>query len=465
MKVLLVEPPISPYDIPTGILGLPEPLALETVAAGMLSRHDVTLLDMRIEPEGLESCLQRTRPQVVGVGSVTANLHLAKEILKQAKEFDPKILTLIGGHHVTFLPQDANEPFIDVAVLGEGDRSVAQVVDAFERGEPFAEIPGLSFFADGKQITTRKPALLDMDELPTPARSLVSGYRQRYFQRAYRPIVSINTSRGCVNRCSFCSLWKMNQGKYRTRSAERVVDEIAERPEEFIDFIDDNSLENIERSHAIADLMIQKGLKKKMKMYGCADTVASHPEMIQRLAEAGLEMLLVGFESVRSDKLGDWNKRSNLDKNQKAIEVLQRAGVKIISYFVIDPNFEESDFEDLWKYVSQMELLDPIFTVLVPFPGTDLFEETKSDIRYRDYRLFDFFHTVFETKLPLKRFYEQFTWLYEKTYEKMRKMAHAGPALPPAMVEAQAKAFQEIFRRLRSLPEHHELPTSFGPPQ
>lgn len=457
MKVLLVEPPISPYDIITGVAGLPEPLALETIAAPLLANHEVHILDLRIEPDALDRYLAEIQPQVVGVGSVTANLHLAKQILRRAKEFNPATLTMIGGHHVTFKPEDAAESFIDIIVKGEADQSALQVIEAFEQGQAYHHINGLVINHQGLQHTTGNPELLEMDTLPLPARHLVARYRQHYFQRAYRPIVSLNTSRGCPNRCDFCSLWKMNQGKYRVRSADLVVDEIEGLTEGFIDFIDDNSLEDIPRTQRLADLLIERGISKRLKLYGRADTVVNHPELIARLSAAGMEMLLVGFESVREDKLKNWNKRSTLELNRRAIEILQRNQVRVISYFVVDPDFEKKDFEALRQYVDEMDLLAPIFTILVPFPGTNLYAQQAKNIHYADYRLFDFFHTVFQTRLPLPEFYEQFALLYERAYAKERQLAHVPPNVPPAILENMAKEFEEVFRRIRSLASHHQM--------
>jgi radical SAM superfamily enzyme YgiQ (UPF0313 family) len=455
MKVLLVEPPLSPFDVPSGLAGLPEPLALETVAAGMRSRHDVTILDLRLE-ERLDEYLQTVNPDVVGVGAVTANLHLAKGVLRQAKRHNPDVLTIIGGHHVTFRPQDAREAFVDVIVKGEGDYSAPEAVDAFEAGRPLEAVPGLVVNQAGRQTTTAARPLADLDQLPTPARDLVARYRQSYFNRGYRPIVSINTSRGCPNRCRFCVLWKMNGGKYRVRSAEAVVDEIATFSESFVDFIDDNSLDDVPRARRIAALLQQRDLRKTFRMYGRADTVAEHPDLIADLADAGLKIMLVGLEAVREDKLADWNKACDLEKNRKAVRVLQQNNVQAAAYFLVDPNFDEDDFSHLGRYVDEMGLTDPIFTVLAPFPGSDLYDEVRDKIVYDDQRLFDFFHTVFKPKLPLEEFYRQFEGLYRRAYDVERQAALAPPGVSRQVIEAKAAGFAAVLRRLSGLSGHHQ---------
>ena len=449
MRILLVEPPVSPFDIATGLGALPEPLALETVAAMVCPNHDVNILDLRIDSD-LQKVLEDFDPHVVATGSVTANLHLAKEILRTSKSYNPEILTVIGGHHVTFLPQDANEHYIDVIVIGEGDETFSRIINALEMKQPMTDIPGLTLNLDGKQIHTATPQLLEMDTLPVPARHLVAKYRQKYFQRNYRPIVSINTSRGCPYRCEFCSLWKMNAGRYRTRSAELVVNEIEKFEENFVGFIDDNSLENIHRANRLADLFIARKIRKTLKFYARADTIGKNPDLIAKLADIGMKMVLVGFETVRQDKLEKWNKKTTIEMNIEAINILQKNRIDIVAYFVIDPQFDHSDFTALGKHVQTMNLSDPVFTILVPFPGTNLYEKTREQIVWPQYPIFDFFHTVYKTKLPLEEFYHQFAMLYKNAYMNKQDFLRGEKG-----TEAKLKIVTEMFRRINDLKNHH----------
>jgi radical SAM superfamily enzyme YgiQ (UPF0313 family) len=458
MRVLLVEPPMSPFDVPQGLIGLPEPLPLEIIAAQMVGNHEVQILDLRVEQEReLDRRLQAFDPQVVGVGAVTSNLHSALAVLRRAKAHDGRVLTLLGGHHVTFSPQDGLVPEVDVIVIGEADHSAAEVVDAHERGLPRADVPGLVLNQDGTPLRTAPRPLLDLDSLPWPARDLVAGTRDRYFQRGYRPIVSLNSSRGCTNHCKFCTLWKMNRRVYRTRSAEKVVEEMASLEQRFVDFIDDNTIEDIPRARRIAELLLERGVDKRMKLYGRSDTIARNEQTIERLAEAGLELILVGFEACTDETLGRLNKRSSARNNSRAIEILRRCGVRIAAYFVVDPAFTVEDFDALWRYVDEMELTDPVFTILCPFPGSDLYAEREADIVWRDHRLFDFFHTVLRTRLPLEQFYEQFALLYRRAYARERQLTKNIADIPPEELRAYAAAFAEIMRRLDSLDAHHRL--------
>ena len=87
MKVLLVEPPVSPYDVPTTILAMAPPHHLEIIAGALTSYHDVRILDMRIEDDFL-SVISDFQPNIVGSSCVAANSHLAKSLLRQAKNFN-----------------------------------------------------------------------------------------------------------------------------------------------------------------------------------------------------------------------------------------------------------------------------------------------------------------------------------------------------------------------------------------
>lgn len=422
MRVLLVEPPVSRYDVGTGIVGLAEPLALECVAAA-LDGHEVRILDMRLEP-ALQKVLREFRPHVVGCGGYTVGLASVKNVLQEAKQCDNGILTVAGGHHGTVRPQDFNWEYIDAVVVGEGELTLRDLVSAFAAGRAFDDIPGLGLRRNGQFILTADRPLADLDSLPFPARGPVSKYRSRYFRGKWQPIASMYTSRGCPHRCTFCSMWKVNRGKYRLRSPARVVEELQMIPETFIDIVDDNTFENIRWALDLADRIRKAGIRKTYKVYSRADTIAAHPEVVSLWKEIGLAIALVGFESFRDKELGSWRKQTSVSVNEKAFRVLKENDVEIAAYFVIDPEYTEADFQSLKEYIDRWELFHPIFTILTPFPGTDLFDAVQHRIANPNYELFDFFHAVLPTRLPGPRFTGMFVDLYKYAYSFSRAMKH-----------------------------------------
>jgi len=230
--------------------------------------------------------------------------------------------------------------------------------------------------------------------------------------------------RGCPHRCTFCGMWKVNRGKYRLRSPARIVEELQTIPETFIDLVDDNTFENIQWALDLADGIRKAGIRKRYKVYSRADTIAAHPEVVSRWKEIGLAIALVGFESFRDKELGSWRKQTSISVNEKAFRVLKENDVEIAAYFVIDPEYTEADFQGLKEYIDRWELFHPVFTILTPFPGTDLFDAEQHRIASPNYELFDFFHAVLPTQLPGPRFVRMFVDLYKYAYSFSRAVKH-----------------------------------------
>ncbi|MDD5251398.1 MAG: radical SAM protein [Patescibacteria group bacterium] len=453
MKILLVEPGLSEFDVMEGIVGQVEPLGLETVAAGVTANHEVRIVDLKIEPEALEPCLESFAPDVVAVGSVSANLHLAKDVLHRAKAFDARIRTVIGGHHVSFLPSDASDRYIDVVVMGEADDSFREVVEALEGHRDLRDVRGIAINCDSRQhLTPERPEMVDIERLPWPARHLVAGYRGRYFQRGYPSTATICTSRGCTNRCRFCTRWRMAKGTYRMRSAQSVAAEVAQLPDDLVDFIDDNAVADVPRIMDLCELLARTGVRKHFKMYGRADTIVRHPEMVSDLVGIGLKFMLVGFESVDQVRLEGYSKGIRLSDNNSAIGILRDQGVRIIGYFVVAPDFDEADFDRLGDYVERNGITDPVFTILTPLPGSLFYEDVRAQLaRPGDYRTLDFFHPVLPTKLPLDLFYDRFIGLYRRAYPLDGRLP---PGTPESVLVAVREATAKMYERLELLKTH-----------
>lgn len=416
MKVLLVQPPAYSGNIVIGIAALNEPLALEIVASSVKD-HEVKILDMRLNPD-LEGELKNYKPDVVGVTACTAEVYVASDILKRTKEFNESILTVIGGHHATMIPEDFNKYYVDAIVLGEGEISFNELLENYSNCKSLAQVKGIAVKEHGGLRFTEPRSLIDnLDKLPVTNRNLTKDYRQNYFRGNWKPMASIYSSRGCPFRCDFCAMWKINNGRYRQRCAESIVKELEVIEEKYIDFADDNTLHNPERAREIYELIKERGIKKIYKTYARADSVAKYPDVIEKWKEIGMELVLVGFEAFRDEELKTRNKKTNVKINEDAIHILQQNDIEIAAYFLVDPQFDEKDFNKLSEYVEKMGLTHPVFTILTPFPGTDLYHKRYNEFITYNYEHFDFFHTIFPTKLPLKEFYQHFVNLYLRAYK------------------------------------------------
>lgn len=430
MKILLVKPPLNRNLLAPNH---DEPLELEYLGAAV-SDHDVRILDMRFDGR-LDRALSGFRPDLVGITAYTCDYNVAIAVLEEVKKFDPRIKTAVGGHHATVLPADFAKPFVDVVFLGAADDSFREFVARSESGRPVEEVPNLAFVRDGSlRFTDRAPTTQNLDLLPFPDRRLTLEYRSRYRDRMNTKTGLVMTSRGCPFRCSFCACWKIMDGKYLSRSPESIVAEIAAMPEEveLICFADDNTLHSIRRAWRLIELLREQRIRKKFMMYARSDTIVENPDLMEALKDIGLEYLLVGIESFKDAELSDLNKALTSRTNLEAVRLLKKLGIRISPHLIVNPESSQADFRDLYRGVCEMELFRPVFTVLTPLPGTELYEKNVDRLAIHDYDYFDFTHSVFPTKLPRKEFYLQYAKLYSQSYSFKRYFREKfhGPAAP-----------------------------------
>jgi radical SAM superfamily enzyme YgiQ (UPF0313 family) len=418
MKILLIKPPLNPQLL---LARREEPLELEYLASAVKDQP-VEIFDMRID-KNLARKLETFKPNFVGITAYTCDVRVAKDVLKEVKKYDHRIQTAIGGHHATLLPFDFALPFIDLIFLGMSDFSLPQYVREVENGGPVERVNNIALVKDGDLVfTERVPIDSNLDLIPMPARHLTLPYRKHYCDFTKKKTGLIVTSRGCPFRCTFCACWKIMDGQYLTRSPESIVEEYAGMPEDIdlICFADDNTLHQKDCISRFIELTKERRIKKRFMMYARADTIVKNVRLIEDLRDIGLEHLIVGIESFRDDELDRLNKKISVRVNIQAIRILQKLGVGISPHLIVDPNYNKEDFRQLFQYVCRIDLLRPVFAVLTPLPGTELYERYFDQFVIHDYDYFDFIHSIFPTKLSRKEFYGEYAKLYLRSYSFKR---------------------------------------------
>jgi hopanoid C-3 methylase len=366
-----------------------------------------------------QACSQSGFPRLVGVTANTCDVPVARDVIREVKKFDSGIVTAVGGNHATFLPADFAEPSVDAVFLGMADTSFGDFVRRLEEGKDVSEVHNIARVRNGRlEFTEPESFEMDLDCIPFPARHLTAHYRGKYRDLTGNRTAQVMSSRGCPFRCTFCSCWKIMNGRYLTRSPESIVEEMASLGEDIdsVQFADDNTLHNVERARRLARLIRERKIRKKLSMYARADLIARHPDLIEALKEAGLAYLTVGIESFREDVLSELNKRSSVETNNEAIRILQRLEIGNAAHLIVNPNYSEADFQALFRYVCESDLFQPTFTILTPLPGTDLYQSLYDRLLIKDYAYFDLAHAVLPTRLSRKNFYRQCVRLYSRTY-------------------------------------------------
>lgn len=464
MRVLLLSTPYPLSENVTPPLGL-------AYLAGSLRKDgfEVEILDFlvsRYRPAKLVRKLEEFRPQFVGATCVTLNFHVAARMLKVCKEFDQSIFTAIGGPHASFALDETHRraPWIDAVVVGEGDRTVLELVRTVDGGGDIGHVAGIAF-GDGESVvrTQERPYIEDLDELPLPARDLLPLSKYGALGSPFTVI----TSRGCPFNCIFCSANKMFGRKVRFRDPGLVVDEIEmlDRNYEFlqINIVDDTFTANRKHAQQVCEEMLRRNLKVRWSAYARVDTMRE--DLVELMKRAGCAWVLFGVESGDEEILKTIRKGITRQQVRDGVRMARGAGLNVFNSFIFGLPGESS--ETALGSVAFARELDRDygagygFHVLSPLPGTDLYENARAyGIRFltRNWARFDANQVITETPCiqadTMRGIVAEYEREVEEGWDVIRHRAEAGDAQSIDMVkgnEGQAFVWQllknDLFER------------------
>jgi radical SAM superfamily enzyme YgiQ (UPF0313 family) len=284
-------------------------------------------------------------------------------------------------------------------------------------------IPGVQILQDGAPLEREEATSpLEAGEIPLPRRELIRRYRRRYTDELGRRSYLVNTARGCPNRCTFCACWKAAGGRVLVRSADSVARELAAIPRGArVFFADDHTFSDASRAEELGRLIRLEGAGRRYAGYARCDTVVRHPGLFERWRAAGLRDLTIGVEAASDSRLARLAKGTDTKVNEEAIRILHRLGINPCAHLLVDPDFGEEDFDELFDFVRRTNLSHPIFVILTPLPGTVLYEAKRSQINL-PYDYFDFMHAIVPTRLDPERFITRFLRLYYGSYALRRNL-------------------------------------------
>lgn len=423
--MVLVQPPqgtrLGLTQVLTG-----EPLGLECVGGAVRAcGHEAELFDLRLDGwESLDHALDDP-PAVIGVScSFSTDVYATVEIARFAKERRPDLPVVVGGHHASLVPGDFLEPGsgVDAVAVGEGERTVVELMEALRLGRPLDGVPGLATSANrsgGFRPRAFEPSL---DDLPGPDRSLSARYRGRYHHGLMPRSASIETSRGCPFDCNFCSVWLFYRRRFARRSPVSIAREISGMSETSVFIADDLAFLDREAYRETGERLHASGIRKDYSCETRSDLVVRNRDLLPRWRSAGLGTVFLGIEKIDDAGLEAVRKRvrGGASTNVEAIRILRGEGITPMTIFITDPGWGEEDFDRLEEFVAGLELPSPAFSVLTPLPGTELYRARQADLVTRDYGYFDAIHAVLPTRLPLERFYERLARLYDSAARETR---------------------------------------------
>jgi len=420
MKILFIEPP---FKIFTGFVNFFFPMGLGSLAAVLRNAgHEVIIFDVdalkkgsdidfseeykRLElyREGLNNdqhwvwqeikkVLNSYQPDLVGISAMTPIFGSALKTAEVVKKYNPELLVIVGGPHPSLLTeQTLRSKDIDIAVRGEGERTILELVKTIENGGDLYKVKGISFKENGKVFNNElQEPIKNLDEIPFPARDLLMN-PQNYTSEDMGAILG---SRGCPFNCTYCShFW----GRcVRFRSPQNVFQEIKEIRHKYgtrqFELKDDTFTANRKWVTDLCNLLILENLKIN---WGCTTRANLLDEdILRKMQKAGCNVVRIGVETGSERILKETKKGVTFEQMKKAAKILNKLGIFWSGYFMMGLPTETE--EDILKTYQFMKELNPYYAglgVYNPFPATELFDQgVKLGLLSLDVELGHFFQT------------------------------------------------------------------------
>lgn len=378
MKILLINPSSStPENRREYILGIPY-LVSALRAKGYFDIQFRNYFNMQwTETIGLTlEVLKDFKPDVVLLSSFTINRIAGFKIAQMAKEFNPSIKVVMGGMHPSFMyKQILSNTLVDVVCIGEGDRTIIELLDAFKVNAPLDDIKGIAFKKDGGIfITEKRPFIKDLDTIPFPAHDLYKDYLTKTGK------AHIIASRGCPFGCQFCSTTEFWGRSWRARSVRNVVDEIEmllrDYGIKYACFLDDEFTLQKRRTTELCKEMLNRGLKIK---WSCSTRVNTFDrEQLEWMVKSGCEHIALGIESGSSRILKTIGKKITVENIINTFDLLNEFKLSRGAYLMVgNPGENKESVEETIQLVKRLELDVSSVAVAEIYPGTQLYEIAK----------------------------------------------------------------------------------------
>ena len=398
-KILLIQPNyrrIYAYAKNKNLTPIFPPLGLAYIAAVLKDNGiEVKILESNaydLSHEQIKRSIDEYGPNIVGLTATTSLIEEAHEIANLCSK---DIQVFIGGIHASSMPEETLKKFerFDYLIKGEGEFVLLEFVN----GMKISDIKGLVYRKGGEIVSNSARELnRDLDGLPFPARELLP--MNKYFSVGAKqePSDYILSSRGCPYQCIFCADHLVHGKLFRYRSPESIIKEVEEiykRGSLDWDFVDDNFTYLPDRVDRFCDLMIEKGLNKKMS-WRCSNGIRVDKitlELLKKMKKAGCYMVSLGIESGNEEILKKMKKNTDLNKIRRAVKWCKLAGIETRGLFMFGNLGEnEQTMRDTIDFAKSIDIDTASFHITTPFPNTEYWHVINEEgeiypKNYRDY--------------------------------------------------------------------------------
>ncbi|MBL7206661.1 MAG: cobalamin-dependent protein [Candidatus Aenigmarchaeota archaeon] len=417
MKVMLIQPPGNYLIKPSGERGgklAVHPIGIAYIAAVLEKNgYEVKILDALVEgyenEEPVRDChsgkiiryglsykeikyrIQEFNPDVVGISCLQSTRHIeAHKVCSIAKEVNPNIIVLIGGGHPTALPKTTlKDKNIDYVVIGEGEHTTLELLKALENKNSLKEINGIGYKENEKIIIQPKIKWIEnLNELPMPTWHLLP--MEKYMEIGMSPgrmlknrrWVTMYTSRGCPNSCSYCPANKVWGNRFRWRSPESIITEMEFLIKEYgikeFQFEDSNMTVDKKRMMKFCDEIIKRNLDISWSMPHGTAIGTLDEELLRKMKDSGCYALYLAIESAEQEILNSVSKPLKITEVRPVIEMCKKIGFHLIGYFMLGfPGETMKNINNTIDFAESLDLDGVSFFISTPLPGTVFYRECK----------------------------------------------------------------------------------------
>ena len=352
--------------------------------------HRVDFLDLCFARDPFAETRERTRrykPDVIGISvrnidnsDAIALRHYTPEargILRELRKSAPNAKIIAGGAAFGVAPEALFRDLeVDYAVAGDGERASVALIDALTAGRSPDSIAGVVRADNGRVVFSPPGEDADLDSLPGPQldRWIDLGRYQRH-----GATIPIQTKRGCVYKCIYCTYRNVEGWGYRTRDPELVADEIAQLRRKagvnHFDFVD--STFNSPPGHAIqvCEAIVRRKLGVQLDTTNFTPATASH-ELLSAMKAAGFRTLGITAESASDPVLERLEKGFTAAKAREVAERVEQHGIRTLWIFLVGgPGETRQTLEETLAFAAwRLRRGDAVYLTvgLRIYPGTTL---------------------------------------------------------------------------------------------
>mgnify|MGYP001011289552 CR=1 FL=1 len=373
------------------------PLGILYLAAALRERFgeriEIKFVDLGLATlDEVREAVAGFRPQYIGISAMSCEDALLHRTAGSIKQLLPEAAVIVGGPHASILRERLlADEHIDVAVVGEAERTLIALIDALAENKDPAMVSGIAYRRDA-QPTFTGPAepIADLDVLPWPAWDLIDF--DRYARRPNwngplkeKRFAEIFTSRGCPYGCIFCH--NLFGKTVRLRSPESVLAEIRHVHDRYgvreFHVLDDIFNVDDARARLICESIIAANLHLSLAFPNGLRADLLTDELLQLLERAGAYKIHFGFETTSPRLQRAIGKNLDLPKAMRMIDATARTGIVAGAYFMFGfPGQSKEEMLATVDYAVHSQLDSAYFFKATPFPGSSFYrtvQESEKD--------------------------------------------------------------------------------------